>query len=366
MKISEIKELIKAQLEMPDEDRIVLCLVGQQGIGKTQAIQQVAKEKGWDYKALYGAQAQVEDLMGIPQISKNEGGKIETDFAKPVFLPSQEKTIFVLEEINRAQLDVQQAVLQLLTDKKIGPHNLPKNTLIIISINPAGDNNIYNVDELDPVFINRICTINIEADKDDWVKYAIEKDFNDKIVNFINNEGEWLSVKPTQDKIGKALPSPRTWELASKILKMVEKNNNLEGNLIDVLSGVIGQNAAETFVSRMNRPIPVKGEEIATKYDENIKNRLNSQNNSEMYFTRIDLISYLNKNKNNINKKEIENILRTLTDINENKSMEFISSFISEYTNNKFEELLGFDNIDKSLVEKVLQILDRINVEYEK
>ena len=95
MKISEIKEIIKAQLEMANEDRIVLCLVGQQGIGKTQAIQQVAKENGWDYKALYGAQAQVEDLRGIPQKNDETG---ETVFAKPVFLPSQEKTIFVLED----------------------------------------------------------------------------------------------------------------------------------------------------------------------------------------------------------------------------------------------------------------------------
>lgn len=363
MKISEIKEIIKAQLDMSKEDRIVLCLEGQQGIGKTQAIQQVAKDNGWDYKALYGAQAQVEDLMGIPQKNEETG---ETVFAKPVFLPSKEKTIFVLEEINRAQLDVQQAVLQLLTDKKIGPHELPKNTLIIISINPAGDNNIYNVDELDPVFINRICTINIEADKDDWVRYAINNNFNDKIINFINNDEKWLSVKPTVDKTGKALPSPRTWELASKILKMVEKNNNLESSLIDILSGVVGRTAATTFISRMDRPIPVKGEEIVKNYDDSIKSRLNNQNASELYFTRLDLISYLNKNISNINKNEIENILKALTDINENKSMEFISSFISEYTNDKFEKLLGYNNIDSNLVNKVLQILDRINVEYEK
>ena len=50
MLLSEIKNVVK-QTAL-NGCKVNLCLKGHQGIGKTQVLQQVAKELGWDYKAI--------------------------------------------------------------------------------------------------------------------------------------------------------------------------------------------------------------------------------------------------------------------------------------------------------------------------
>lgn len=296
MLLSEIKEVVK-QTALGG-CKVNLCLKGHQGIGKTQILQQVAKELGWHYQAIYCAQTSTEDLLGMPTIDKSNPEKPRTLYAVPKLFPQEENTIFVLEEINRAPLEVQQSVLQLLTDKKIGDFVLPKNTLVCACINPT--DSVYMTQELDSVFINRMVTINVETNTEEFCNYAREKgDVNEDIINFIgslNNSqvAVHFTQKPTEQTIGKAMPSPRTWMIANEILKM-DLN---DGALAQMLSGAIGKDTATLFLTTRKKLDKLITIDTIIKDFEKAKPKLEKQSDGTMLKTVNDFIDVLNNGEN--------------------------------------------------------------------
>lgn len=287
MLLSDVKKLLSSMIDSGVVD-INLCLEGHQGIGKTQIIKQVAKEKGWHYCAIYCAQTSTEDLIGMPKIVADGKGGFVTEFAKPKLFPTEENTLFVLEEINRAPLEVQQSVLQLLTDKKLGNFVLPKNTIICACINPT--EGMYQTLELDSVFVNRLVKIQVSTSPKEFISYATANKFDEDIINFIGslNKKEasiYFAQVPDKDNIGKPIPSPRTWEIVNNILKM----NLPDASLLTMISGAIGQQAATKFLStRRQLKNLVKIDDLLNNFD-SVKSKLDNLEDGEMYKLVNDL-----------------------------------------------------------------------------
>lgn len=291
MLLSEIKNVVKELCQ--NGCKVNLCLKGHQGIGKTQILQQVAEELGWDYKAIYCAQTSTEDLIGMPKIVENKDGTFSTEFAKPTLFPTKENTIFVLEEINRAPLEVQQSVLQLLTDKKIGNFVLPKNTLICACINPT--DSIYMTQELDSVFVNRMVTIDVETNIEEFCNYAEKKGVNQDIINFIGSLNSSQAAihfipKPSENTIGKPMASPRTWMIADSILKL----NVSDNVLAQMLSGAIGKETATFFLTTRNKLDKIINIESIIKNYEKVKTKIEKQSDGTLLKTVNDFAEVLN------------------------------------------------------------------------
>lgn len=284
MLLSEVKKLVSSMIDSGVVD-VNLCLEGHQGIGKTQILKQVAKEKGWDYKAIYCAQTSTEDLIGMPWIDKTDN---VTRFARPKLFPDKEKTIFVLEEINRAPLEVQQSVLQLLTDKKIGDFVLPKNTLICACINPV--DSMYQTQELDSVFINRLVKIQVTTSPKEFINYATAKGLDPDVIDFIGSLSKkeaqiYFSQIPTKDNIGKPIPSPRTWEIVSNVLQL----NLSDATMLSMVSGAIGEQAATKFLATRKRlKNLVKVDDLLNNFS-GIKSKVDNLEDGEMYKLINDL-----------------------------------------------------------------------------
>lgn len=288
MLLSKVKQLVGSMIDN-GVTNINLCLEGHQGIGKTQILKQVAKEKGWHYKAIYCAQTSTEDLIGMPWIDKTDN---VTRFARPKLFPDAENTIFVLEEINRAPLEVQQSVLQLLTDKKIGDFVLPKNTLICACINPT--ESLYQTQELDSVFINRLVKIQVTTSPKEFVDYAKANNLDEDVISFINslNKKEssiYFSQIPDKNNIGKPIPSPRTWEIVSNVLKL----NLPDSELLQMVSGAIGEQAATKFLStRKTLRNLIKVDDLLNNFD-GVKSKLDNMEDGEKYKLVNDLAEKL-------------------------------------------------------------------------
>lgn len=296
MLLSEIKNVVK-QTAL-NGCKVNLCLKGHQGIGKTQVLQQVAKELGWDYKAIYCAQTSTEDLIGMPKIVENKDGTFSTEFAKPTLFPDKEGTIFVLEEINRAPLEVQQSVLQLLTDKKLGNFVLPRNTLICACINPT--DSVYMTQELDSVFVNRMVTIEVETSTDEFCEYAKQRgDVNEDIINFISSLNSsqvpvHFTQIPTENTIGKPMPSPRTWMIANEILKLDLKDMALA----QMLTGALGKDTASQFLSTRKKLDKLITVDMIIKDFDKVEPKLKKQSDGTMLKTVNDFVDVLNNGDN--------------------------------------------------------------------
>ena len=92
-------------------------------------------------------------------------------YARPEWFPdeSQPKGILFLDELNRAPVDVRQAVFQLVKEKTMHTHKLPEGWFIVSAINP--DNTGYQVETLDKAMLRRFCQIKVTKDADIWLSW---------------------------------------------------------------------------------------------------------------------------------------------------------------------------------------------------
>jgi len=303
---SQAKKLVALQLQMEPSKRGNLGFIGHRGDGKTQVVAQAAKEAGYNYYPLYTAQCDACDFTGNPHYDPNTNTTI---YGRPVIFPVEnEKAVLVLEELNRACAETRNACMQLLTDRKIGMHKLPEDTLIVVCINPPND--IYDVAELDSAMTNRIGWMNFKTNVDEFLAYAYQTGMHEHVIKMIGINRDMLSVPAVE-----VSPSPRTWEMVSNVLKGLPEGT--EPELVDaMISGLVGTTASVAFrrLSGNGFKTPVNGKEILDGY-ETVKSKIEEQKdkNDQMWYTVKDLVARIETESKT--KDRIKNLIAFIRDM---------------------------------------------------
>ena len=153
----EIKELMDSAITLNRLPRLIDCMYranlnlfvwGDPGIGKTQSVEQFVnkmKQEDKDFEYFYYPLSSMEpaDLIGIPMPEKvNEYGKetTKTTWAIPKCLPTNPdgKGLLYFDEMNNAPAAMQNAVQQLVQERRIGDYFLPEGYRIIAAGNQSG------------------------------------------------------------------------------------------------------------------------------------------------------------------------------------------------------------------------------------
>ena len=101
-----------------------MMLFGPPGIGKSEQVHQ-SQEDGDIMIDLRLNILDSIDLRGLPTIQKDEKGRAtRVEWVRPEFIPWEGKGIIFLDEINTAPPSTQNAALQLVLDRKVGPHKI--------------------------------------------------------------------------------------------------------------------------------------------------------------------------------------------------------------------------------------------------
>ena len=172
---------------------------GRHGIGKSQIVYQLApnlaeilgltKDKAFVKK--YGKKytfpvierrasqmADTGDVIGVPEPEDGDHGR-ETRFA-PMgwFLRAcNEPCILFFDEVDRANNDVRQSLMELTDSRKIAGFTLHPDTVIVAMVNGGSHDtsNAYQVGELDPAEHDRWWHVNLEPTVEDWLSWAKDR-----------------------------------------------------------------------------------------------------------------------------------------------------------------------------------------------
>lgn len=236
----EIKRTLKLYLEkeegggyvIPQVKQRPLFLMGPPGVGKTAIMEQVAAEEGVAMVSYTITHHTRQSAVGLPFIKEKEyDGKnySTTEYTMSEIIANIyntiEKTglpegILFLDEINCVSETLAPMMLQFLQEKKFGTFSVPEGWVIVTAGNPA----IYNksVKEFDPVTLDRIRTINIEAEYPVWRAYAMKNDVHGAILGYLEiKKDSFYHVENSVN--GKRIVTPRGWEDFSILLKGYEK-----------------------------------------------------------------------------------------------------------------------------------------------
>jgi len=285
MIIERAKELFKKQLRAKD-NKTIFCFEGDAGIGKSAIVKQGAAEEGYEVVELRLAEMEPGDLIGVPR-----GVDGKTVWLQPSWFPADDgkKYILFFDELNRAPLDVRQAVFQVLTEFKLHTHVLPKNVKIVVAINPANDN--YQVEELGKAMGNRVCLIPTTVEPESFYIYAKDEGFDEKVLNFLVVQPDLL-LKVSQN--ADQYPSPRSWHMLSNCFTtgLLEHGDQDE---FAVAAGFIGKTAAAVYLRfvKDNYKKFLTAKEVFQGYGPTTKKRLIGQPNDAMSATIADIVSGL-------------------------------------------------------------------------
>jgi hypothetical protein len=165
-----------------------------------------------------------------------------------------EPCILFFDEVDRANNDVRQSLMELTDSRKIAGHDLHPDTVIISMVNGGShdENNSYQVSELDPAEHDRWWHVNLEPSVEDWTMWGEDR-INPNILDFIRANPKHLEHLGEMDP-HKVYPSRRSWAHFNKCLMMgdgdllkVNGENKIPMDLYFVGEGFIGQEAAIAF-----------------------------------------------------------------------------------------------------------------------
>lgn len=286
-----------------------VMLWGAPGLGKSQGIREIAvniekktkkKVNITDVRLLLFNPV---DLRGIPTANKD---KTLAVWLKPkVFNMDESKkvvNILFLDEISAAPSSVQAAAYQITLDRMIGEHALPDNCIVIVAGNRMMDRSV--VSKMPKALANRLLHIEVDVNVDDWVKWAGKNKINKYIIKFIQDNPNYLMKYDTQNE-ELSFATPRTWEMASKLL------DNINTKKIDIeplLSGLIGKDIAIELISY----IKVGGDIPSVKDIFEGKVLYKELTNDQINLVKNNIINYARKNSDDIKSiiKSLEYVLK--------------------------------------------------------
>ena len=236
---TEIKNSIQAYLKkdaygeymIPAIRQRPILLMGPPGIGKTQIMEQIARECKIGLVSYTITHHTRQSAIGLPFISeKNYGGKnySVTEYTMSEIIASvydkmeqtglQEGILFI-DEINCVSETLAPTMLQFLQCKTFGNQKVPEGWIIVAAGNPPEYNK--SVRDFDVVTLNRIKKIDVEENFDVWKEYAYQAEIHPSIMSYLEMKREhFYRIETTVD--GKVFATARGWEDLSQFLKVYE------------------------------------------------------------------------------------------------------------------------------------------------
>jgi len=238
----------KTMLKYLDPAQSVL-LMGNHGIGKSDCVRLAAQELGVPCVDIRLSQCDVGDLKGMPFNVKGQ-----TYFAPPDFYPLREDDaaelsdflgqevkagapagILFLDEINRANREVQQAAFEIVLDRRLNQRRLPDGWRVVAAIND--NDSLYSVNELDPAFLDRYFVVKFRPTSDEFMTWGKEdNNLHPAVYEFLMKYPKFID--PTEEAIKQAgnnkVHGRRSWAHFSRTLTRFESNKEESGfDLLD-------------------------------------------------------------------------------------------------------------------------------------
>lgn len=338
----------------PSEQNIMLA--GKHGIGKSRILEDFYSKKNCKVVTLFlGQMSDPGDLIGLPNMNKETG---KTEFMLPYWFPTDNTPVVLfLDELNRARPEVLQTVMDLTLNRKLAGKSLPQGSRIISAVN---NGNEYQLTDLDPALISRFNIYEFVPSVQDWIQWATSNSIDQRIIDFIDQNPEYLDGSETDRDISslEREPDRRSWERTSCIIKNFPV---LTDELKALVTGIVGNRACAMFFRFAEESNAVTAKEIFTEEFNSVKNKLTGKTVAEMTSMTQSLFNFLESGnvKNYSQKLNSLNFCKYFDMLGENYGKELQAHFVSLCSEENYPGAMEFIATEcMDLYEKIMSFLD--------
>jgi hypothetical protein len=268
MNFKELSQVIPAVLD----SGISMEIRSAPGRGKSEFIEQTVERmsqrdgKRWGFATCFLATMTPSDLLGYMMPQTRQDGVMVSQFTLPPWMQTVdgkpvtqfERGILFLDEFGQGEADVKRAAAELLLNRRLGPHALPRGWSVIAASNRSSDRS--GVTKSFDFVINRRIEINITDDLAAWEDWAWERGVHPTFITFANQNSQVVFADGVPEKQGPWC-TPRSLVMCSKLLgAMADEHGNIptDAQAIELAGGLIGQGAAAQLFAmiRLGQEMP--------------------------------------------------------------------------------------------------------------
>lgn len=330
-------DTIKSAIMLCKHANITPFIWGHRGLGKSSLVKQLAEANQWGFIDLRCSQLEASDVRGLPErldgrttylppadmpygdmssedVEKTIGQRPkDTDFNAirqyndrvTKMQPHYQHGILFLDEVNRAQDDVLQAIFQLVLDRKVGTYTLPPGWCVVAAGNFMEGYQVSGFN--DPAFLNRFCHLTLsggETTIEDWVDYMAlhHGDAASSVIEFASQNTKHLDGDVTGELGFSIQPSRRSWEMVVRTMRSAVELMTPDPIKLEVIAGLIGR---ELSLSFMRYNCPVKPSNVIDKGVKACESALKKLNRNQLTGLMWGLVSYC---KHQIEDDKIANV----------------------------------------------------------
>ena len=229
---------------IPRKRQRPLVVMGAPGLGKTAIMSQVAAELGIGYVGYAMTHHTRQSAIGLPVIESRSYGGEEVPITRytmseiiasvydAIEAHGKKEGILFIDEVNCVSETLSAAMLDLLQNKKFGPHRIPDGWVLVAAGNPPEYNS--SARDFDIATLDRVRVIEVEPDTGVWMRYAMSAGVHDAVTYYLQvKPNNLLRIERTPS--GPEFATPRGWEDLSTMLKEHDRLG------LDVSVGLISQ-----------------------------------------------------------------------------------------------------------------------------
>lgn len=244
--------------------RTPVLLWGSPGIGKTAAVRALAQAMGLHLEVVIASIHEPADFSGLPWPDQDRVRYLPPEWA--LRLAQAGQGILFLDEVSTAPPAVQAALLRVVHERVVGQLVLPDDVVVIAAANPPEE--AAGGWELSPPLANRFAHLDWDPPRaQDWADgllrgfpspaLPVPRDWEKNlplarglVAAFVQSRPELLKSLP-QDPAqrGRAWPSPRTWEMASRMLAAALAVTRDDGAIARVVGACVGPGVGIEFAA---------------------------------------------------------------------------------------------------------------------
>lgn len=256
-------------LSIAIQAREPVILWGAPGIGKTAIIEGIGDNLDMKCETVISSVREPSDFAGLPIVTDTGVRLAAPDWAANIvqhYNETGQDTILFLDELSTAAPAVQAATLRVSFDKVAGDVQLPKSTPVVAAANPP-DQAAGGWDLSHPL-ANRFIHLDWTHEVDAWVEGMIAgfpppvvkklpENWRDGIQEARMLVASFIKARPAlilqvpkeEEKAGREWASPRTWDMAARLLAACRAYGATKDVMHDLIGGSVGKGTAIEFLT---------------------------------------------------------------------------------------------------------------------